>query len=189
MQWNIHSYLQIYKASFSKKIITFKNLIGSLIVELKRLDERYIEMKEYGKKCKINSKFIISGLFKLRSNTLLYFCNIDWKNYFTVKQCVCVCWGGERGKEGRIIQMRGILILEGKYSEGSTQNWKTQSQIRTMHHTKVFQSTHVLKFIAVVLILQPSIETCSELSKASEMEVSTNTVHGSEKWKNLPQML
>ena len=25
-----------------------------LIVELKRLDEQYIEMKEYGKKCKIN---------------------------------------------------------------------------------------------------------------------------------------
>ena len=49
---------------------------GSMIVELKRFDERYIEMKEYGKRCKINSKFIISDLFKLRSNTLYYFRNI-----------------------------------------------------------------------------------------------------------------
>ena len=46
-----------------------------LIVELKRLGQKYIELREYGNKCKITHLYIISDLFKLRSNTLYYFCN------------------------------------------------------------------------------------------------------------------
>ena len=33
-----------------------------------------------------NWLFVISDLFNLRSNTLYYICNIDWKKYFLVKK-------------------------------------------------------------------------------------------------------
>ena len=54
------------------------------------------------------------------------------------------------------MQVSSLLIPEGRYSEGSAQDQKTESQIRKMHHAKVSPDTEVLEFIAVVvLILQP----------------------------------
>ena len=49
-----------------------------------------------------------------------------------------------------------------------------------MHHAKVSQGIYVLEFITVVLILQSPIETCTEPSKVSDMDVFREIVHNSE---------